>query len=158
MVSFHLRSTLGGKESCSHYADKDTKAQRGSFTCWGPERACPAFVHKHHRLGRMRDPLPSCGRASSQLMPSSYHARSDHQGGLLPGWLGSCRGVPGGCFYPQSSGSIGPACGPALWPPEGLLIWSSEARLSQSDWPGTFLCPTATSSPRRHQHLSRVGF
>ena len=89
--------------------------------------------------------------------PSSHHARVPWAS-CPPGWLDTLLWCFSGCFYPQPSGSTGPACGLALWPPYGLLLWGPEAQLEKPKGAGTSLWPTPTSSPWTYQHLSLVGF
>lgn len=90
--------------------------------------------------------------------PSSYHTPRVPWRSCPPGWLDTPLWCFSGCFYPQPSGSTGPACGLALWPPYGLLLWGPEAQLAKPNGAGTSLGPSPTSSPRIYQHLSLMGF
>lgn len=163
MVSRHLHHTLGGREggrdSCSHYAEEDTKVQKVSTTCSGLEHACAPFVHQHPRLGSVGGTLPSSGAGLLPAhTPSSYDTPQVPWRSCPPGWLDALLWCFSDCFYPQPSGSTGPACGLALWPPYGLLLWGPEAQLEKPNGADTSLCPSPTSSPRIYQHLSLVGF
>lgn len=111
-------------------------------------------VHRHLRPKRMGGPLPSAAPSSQGSPSPAIVFRSPGRVATQDALVLCCSG----CFFPQSSSSMGLACGPALWPPWGLLLWGPKAQLSQPNWPGTSLCPIPTSSSCVHQHLSLGGF
>lgn len=155
MTSFHPHNTLRGRESCSHFTDEDTKAQRGSFACSGLEHVHPA-VHNHHRPEKMRYPLPSSGPAPWSSHPPAITLRA-------PGWAVTqaawyCAVVLQVAAFTCSS----LARGPSLWSSSAASLGPPAlgpgCRAFPAQWASTSLWPSPTSASCTCPHLSLVGF